>query len=118
MKFLDDCDNRGREGDEDRSSILLSNDIKPKSVNYPVHVEVIRRRLTTLVKEVREGTGNVSEKQKMLDFIEEIRLESGNRNPGQVPATPKITLKRTLIGGHTMGFGCCIVRVCRRVSGG
>ena len=85
VKFLDDCDNRRREGDEDRSSILLSNDIKPKSANHPVHVEVIRRRLTTLVKEVREGTGNVSEKQKMLDFIEEIRLESGNRVQDRCP---------------------------------
>jgi hypothetical protein len=59
--------------------ILLINDIKPKFINHPIHVEGVRRRLTTLAKEVQVGTGDVKEKQKLIDLVDEVRLESALR---------------------------------------
>ena len=76
--FLAEIDDNA-EGREVRRNVLLTNEVKPNFINRPIHVEGIRRRLTTLAKEVQEGTGEVSEKQRVLDLVDEVRLESGAR---------------------------------------
>jgi len=71
-------ENKGKDG-EPRNNILLTNEIRPNFIKHPIHVEGIRHRLTTLAKEVQDGTGDVSEKQRVLDLVDEVRLESGAR---------------------------------------
>jgi nucleoside phosphorylase len=60
-------------------NILLTNEIRPKAIDHPIHFEGIRRRLTALTKEVQDGTGDVSEKQRVLHLVDGVSVESGAR---------------------------------------